>query len=80
MTLQHIATKRLVGRKIKPFVNLFSMAYGKTQILEPFPMEFKTLSKRVHLSEINKNHLMNLIKLIYKKYLCQLMHYLNCFL
>jgi hypothetical protein len=35
---------------------------------EPFSMEFLTLSKKVHLSEINKNHLMNLIKLIYKQY------------
>jgi uncharacterized membrane-anchored protein len=31
MKLKHIATKRLVGRKIKPVVNLFSMAYGKKQ-------------------------------------------------
>jgi len=26
----------------------------KTQFLEPFPMEFLTLSKKVHLGEINK--------------------------
>jgi hypothetical protein len=26
----------------------------KTQILEPFPMEYLTLSKRVHLGEIKK--------------------------
>jgi hypothetical protein len=26
----------------------------KTQILEPFPMEYLTFSKRVHLGEINK--------------------------
>jgi len=29
-------------------------SYGKTQILEPFPMQSLTLSKRVHLGEINK--------------------------
>jgi cytochrome c oxidase assembly protein Cox11 len=28
----------------------------KTQILEPFPMESITPSKRVHLGEINKKH------------------------
>jgi len=26
----------------------------KTQILEPFPMEYLTPSKKVHLGEINK--------------------------
>jgi hypothetical protein len=29
-------------------------SYGKTQILEPFPMQFLTPSKRVHLGETNK--------------------------
>jgi hypothetical protein len=47
----------------------------KTQVFEPFLVDFLTLSKRVHLNEINKKHLMNLIKFIYKQYLCHLTHH-----
>jgi hypothetical protein len=46
-----------------------------TQILESFPMEYLTPSKRVHLGEINKRILRKLIKLVYKQYLCYLKHY-----
>jgi hypothetical protein len=35
----------------------------KTQNLEPFPMEYLTLSKRVHLGEINKRILEELNKI-----------------
>ncbi len=53
--LKHIVTKRLVGRKIKPFVNLiFHGLLWKKKNFEPFPMEFLTPSKMVHLGEINK--------------------------
>jgi len=31
-------------------------SYEKTKILELFPMQFLTPSKRVHLGEINKNN------------------------
>jgi hypothetical protein len=40
MKLKHIVTKGLVRRKIKPFVNLFSMAYGKNT-------NFKTISNGI---------------------------------
>jgi hypothetical protein len=53
---KHVITKRLVGRKIKPFVDLIfhGLLWKKPQILKPFPMECLTPSKRVHLGEINK--------------------------
>jgi hypothetical protein len=35
----------------------------KKQILEPFPMEFLTPSKRVHLGEVNKNKFNELNKI-----------------
>jgi hypothetical protein len=35
----------------------------KTQILEPFPMESLTPSKRVHLGEINKRIFEKLVKI-----------------
>jgi hypothetical protein len=36
---------------------------GKTKILEPFPMESLTPSRRVHLSEINKRFFEELNKI-----------------
>jgi hypothetical protein len=64
--LKHIVTKRLIGRKIKPFVNLtFHGLLWK--LLETFIMKILTLIERVCLSEINFLIIMNLIKLIYTK-------------
>jgi hypothetical protein len=70
--LKHIVTKRLVRRKIKPYVDLIfhGLLWKKHKILEPFPMESLTPSKRVHLGGINKKNSKNLIKLIYKQHLC----------
>jgi hypothetical protein len=36
---------------------------GKTQILEPFPVEYLTPSRRVHLGEINKSFFEELNKI-----------------
>jgi hypothetical protein len=53
---KHIITKILVGKKIKPFIDLnFHGSDGKNFfLLEPFPMKILTPSKRVHLCEIIK--------------------------
>jgi len=54
--LKHVITKRLVGRKMKPFVDFIfhGFLWKKHNFFEPFPMEFLTLSKKFHLGEINK--------------------------
>jgi hypothetical protein len=56
MKFKHIITKRLVGRKIKPFVDLIfhGLLCKKHKFLKPLSLESLTPSKMVHLGEINK--------------------------
>ncbi len=52
----------------------------KTQILEPFPMEFLTPSKKVHLGEINKRIFENANKIDLQTTSMSFSALLNCFL
>jgi hypothetical protein len=56
MNFKHIITKRLVGRKIKTFVDLIfrDLLCKKHKFLKPLSLESLTPSKMVHLGEINK--------------------------
>jgi hypothetical protein len=71
---RHKKTCRKKNQPIYRFNFPWLLRMDKRQIFKPFPMEYLTPSKRVHLGEINKKNSMNVIKLIYKQHLYHLAH------